>query len=181
MKKFGICFDTETTGLLAPKAADIIHQPFITEIFACKFDIETFEVIEEFETLINVPLKLKDEIVRITGITNEMLKDYKEFDFFAPQISNFFEGAEKIVAHNLMFDLEVLSRNYTRYKLDEIFPEIKEKVCTVEMSYPMFNKRLKLGQLYEIATGEELKNAHRARNDVLANLKCYEWLISEGF
>jgi DNA polymerase-3 subunit epsilon len=181
MKKFGICFDTETTGLLLPRKADLDLQPFITEIYLCKFDLESFEVLEEFESLINIPITIPEHITKITKIDNAMLEGKPTFEKVAEEIENFFDKHDCVVGQNLMFDLEVLKYNFLKYKMKNHIPEFKNKICTVEKSFPMFNKRVPLGKLYEAATGMEIKNAHRAKDDVLATLTVYKWLLSEGF
>jgi len=177
----GICFDTETTGLLAARSADIIHQPFITEIYLCKYNLETFEPVDEYKSLLNIPIPVPEHITRITNITDEMLVGKPKYDEIAEDIFEFCFGSEVVLGQNLMFDLEMLRHSCIRYKTEEFLPEFKEKLCTVELSYPMFNRRRKLGDLYHMATGKKIDGAHRAKADVLATLEVYEWLKSEGF
>ena len=69
-----------------------------------------------------------------------------------------------------------------RLGLEFNFPWPKNHICTVEKSFPIRNKRLKLEQLYEIATGKKgIKGAHRAKSDVLAMVECIVWLRKNGF
>ena len=181
MNDFGICLDTETTGLLLPRRADLNLQPYITEIYLCKFDLETFEILEEFETLVNIPISVPEIITKITGIDNAMLQGYPFFNEIALDLEKFFENSKCVVGQNLMFDLEILKYNFLKYKMKDNIPEFPNKICTIEMSFPMMNKRTKLGDLYLMATGKPLIGAHRAKDDVLATLTVYRWLLSEGF
>ena len=62
------------------------------------------------------------------------------------------------------------------------FPWPCEQICTVEASFAIHNKRLKLGQLYEIATGKSsFPSAHRAKADVLAMIECMKFLKENKF
>jgi len=181
MKKYGIFVDTETTGLLAAELADIHHQPFITELYACKYDKETFEIVDEVNTLVSIPVPLSEEIIKITGITEEMLQGKPEFQDVIPDFIELCEEVDTIGGHNVMFDYDVIRHNFRRHEVLEHFPEFDYKICTVEMSYPIEKKRLKLSQLYFKATGKTHEGAHRAKADVLATFECYKWLLSEGF
>jgi len=179
--KTGICFDTETTDLLSPRTASIIHQPFMTEIYLCKYDLETLKPVDEFTTLFNIPIPVPEHIVRITNITDEMLIGKPVFSEVARKIFEFCEDSDVVLGQNIMFDLEIIHHSCVRYGVEQFEPKYKEKICTVEMSYPMNNKRTKLGDLYHMATGKKIDGAHRAKADVLATLEVYKWLVSEGF
>ena len=67
-----ISFDLETTGL----NSDIDR---ITEISACRFINGEFS--EEFTSLVNPEIPIPKNIISLTGITNDMVKD-------SPVISN---------------------------------------------------------------------------------------------
>ena len=64
--KYYIVLDIETTWLSKYK-----HQ--ITEIAAIKFDGEN--VLDKFHTLVNPQRNIPSMITKLTGITNEMVKD----------------------------------------------------------------------------------------------------------
>ena len=55
-----------------------------------------------------------------------------------------------------------------------------KRVCTIEASFQLQNKRIKLSELYLLATGEELVDAHRAGNDVRATIAVYKYLREKG-
>lgn len=173
--------DTETTGLLKPEQTQLHLQPFVTEIYICKFN-DKFEVIDEFDTLIKPPFPIPEFIQRLTNITNEMVADAPEFIEIYDDLCDFVRGEEIIFAHNASFDTGVIRYELERHDLQYKFPWPSRQLCTVELSEPIQNKRLKLHQLYEIATGKkEIIGAHRAKTDVLAMVECIKWLNQHGF
>ena len=176
-----IATDTETTGLLKPEQTQLHLQPFMTEIYMCKFN-DKFEVIDEFERLIKPPFPIPDFISKITGITNEMVADCPEFIDIYEDLCDFVRGEEIIFAHNASFDTGVIRYELERHDLQYKFPWPTTHYCTVELSEPIKGKRLKLSELYHIATGKkEIVGAHRAKTDVLATVDCIKWLHENGF
>ena len=93
MQKFAIV-DIETTGSYAGAHG-------ITEIAIIVHDTE--KVIETFSTLINPESNVSPFVTRLTGITNEMLRDAPKFHEVAKQIWNMTENAI-FVAHSVNFD-----------------------------------------------------------------------------
>ena len=173
-----LAFDTETTGLLRPGATELWLQPFIIEIYMAKLNDE-FEIIDEFDQLIKPPVPISEEITGITGITNEMVEGSPSFIQIYPDLCDFVCGEEKIFAHNCTFDISMLENELARHDLVNKFPWPSEHICTVEASFPLENKRLTLAKLYKIATGRDIVDAHRARNDVVQMTECIEWLHSK--
>jgi len=179
--KTGIALDTETTDLLAPELADLIHQPFITEIYICKFDLDTFRIVDEINSLVNIPINVPDHITKITGITDFMLEGKPVFSELVDDIIELCKGSDLVVGHNLMFDLDVLRHNMRRSNDEDRYPEFSEMICTIERSKCIKRRRLKLGQLYQMATGLYHDGAHRAKADVVATIQCYKFLVNEGY
>ena len=173
-----LAFDTETTGLLRPSATDLYLQPYIIEIYVCKFDDE-FTVVDSFHSLVKPPVPISEEITKITGIDNEMVRNAPTFIGIYHDLCDFFAGEKTIFAHNCTFDVNMLRNELARHGLQYKFPWPQEHICTVEASMPILNKRIKLLDLYKMATGKEMENAHRAEDDVRAMVKCIEWLYGE--
>ena len=170
-----LAFDTETTDLLKPEATELCLQPFIIEIYIAKFNHD-FEIIDEFETFVKPPLPIPEHITKINGITDEMVKNAPSFVQIFDDLCDFVLGEKTIFAHNASFDLCMFEVEMRRMGTATQFPWPPNQICTVEASFPINNKRMKLGDLHKLATGTELLNAHRAKNDVLGMIRCIKWL-----
>lgn len=179
MRQDKIIFDVETTGLLKPEASSVTEQPFITEFYAARLD-KNNKVIGEVDSLISVPVEIEPFITRLTGIDNTMLIGQPEFIEIYKPLTELFIGTRTIVAHNLPFDSGMLWAELFRLGLEFKFPWPPEWYCTIEHSMYIEGKRLKLSKLHKYATGEEFKEgAHRAKQDTMALLRCYKWLVKE--
>lgn len=174
-----IAFDTETTGLLKPELTELHLQPFITEIYLCRFNWKG-EISEEFESYVKPPVPIPEKITEITGITNEMVADAPRFVEIFDDIYDFVSGDDEIYAHNCSFDIGVLVMEMRRYDLEYRFCWPRNQICTVEASMPIRNKRINLRDLYEMATGKKLFNAHRAKDDTKGLVEVIVWMKKEG-
>lgn len=103
-----VVFDLETTGLHANEGDSII------EIGAVK--MKDGKIIDTYDKLID-PLKpLSEEIISITGITNEMVSGKpNEEDTVKDFIS--WIGDLPVVAHNAKFDMSFINMAYLKYDL----------------------------------------------------------------
>jgi len=168
-------FDLETTGLVKAKGSDQITQPYITEFFALKINTKDGSK-QEFETYIKPPIPIPKFLEKQIGITNQMVANAPTFLDVYKMITKAFFCSHTMVAHNLPFDLEVLRLELARIKKEHQFPYPPIHFCTVEQSMHIKGHRLKNSELYEIATGKKLVDAHKARNDVMATYESYKWL-----
>jgi DNA polymerase III epsilon subunit-like protein len=173
-----IVFDLETTGLPLAEGADLNLQPRITEFGAIKLD-EDLKEIDVIEFLVNPGIPLDPKITKITGLTDEMLKDQKPFIARLDQVIDFFLGERILVAHNLPFDRVVLKFELERVGRALNFPWPPEHICTVEVGETVWNKKRKLGDIYLEVTGQEHKGAHRSIADVRALIEIVRWYIKE--
>lgn len=176
MKK-KIIFDTETTGLLKPRAAPLEVQPYITEIYAVKID-EEFQILDELNTYVRIPVPVSKKITQITGITDEDLKDAPTFLKLTQEIAEFFADSTEMIAHNLPFDKSMLQYQFDRAKKTIVFP-IKQ-TCTIQKSMCLEGRRLSLSNLHQKMTGKPLINAHRAKNDVHGLVRVYHKMLERG-
>jgi len=173
-----LALDTETTGLLRPEATAVHLQPFIIEIYICKFD-DDFNILGAVETFIKPPVPIPDEITKITGITNDMVLNAPTFIEVYDALVDFVCGEDTIYAQNCTFDIGMLRNELARHDLVTNFPWPKNHKCTVELSFPLKNKRLSLEKLCAEA-GVEYEKGHRAKNDVLMMIDCIKFLRKEG-
>ena len=148
-------FDIETTGLSKDRDK-------IIEIGAVK--VSGGEIVDTFSSFVNPGRTLPQEIVSLTGITDEMLKDAPRIEDVLPEFLAF-AGSSIMVAHNAGFDMgfvrvaaKLMQRSLSNSVLD-----------TVELSRTMFPD-LPRHKLNVVAKhlGIELKNHHRAVDDAQA-------------
>ena len=95
-----VVFDLETTGL------DLMSNG-ITEIGAVK--IRNGELVEEWSTLVKPDYNIDAENFKITGISNEMVKDSPKIGQVLPDFIKFIDGCV-LVAQNAEFDLKFIKR-----------------------------------------------------------------------
>ncbi len=175
-----IFLDLETTGLLKPGASELIFQPFITEIYAVKLNDKTFEFQSSIDTFIKPPVPIPEHITKITGITDDTVAGAPKFIEIYQQLVDLWIGERTSVGHNVTFDLGVIWCELARCELEVRFPWTPEQICTVEKSFSLENKRLKLSDLHIYATGNPHFGAHRAKNDVYALITCFMWMKEQG-
>ena len=99
----------------------------ITEIAIYRFDGR--EVTDRFISLINPERKIDDFVVRLTGISNKMVRQAPKFYEVAKRIVEITEGCI-LVAHNASFDYRILCLEFRRLG----FEYQRNTICTVEMS-----------------------------------------------
>ena len=160
-----IMFDTETTGLLLPEGAPLENQPQIIEFAAIAMD-QHFKEIDRLEFMCNPEKPLPPIITKITGITDNDLMTKLPFKHFADDVLKFWQGVDYVIAHNVNYDMGMLNNELKRLGLEESLPKPKQCICTVQETYHIHNRRLKLSQAYKHFTGKEPEIAHRAMGDV---------------
>ena len=148
-----VVVDLETTGLRPGKAA-------ITEIAAVQ--IGNGELREEFHTLVNPGQHVPSMITRLTGITDDMLKDQPAIDGIFPQFHRFLSSSV-IVAHNADFDVGFL--NFDAQRLLST-PLLNPSLCTVRLARRLL-PGLRSRALDAVANhlGVSCVNRHRALGD----------------
>ena len=171
-----ILLDFETTGLIEAEGNALEVQPYIIEAFVLRVDSNGTEQ-ARFHSMLKPPIPLPEKITTITGITEKDLKGAPGFATIYRPLAEICLGAHTLVGHNLSFDLAMLVNELKRIGKEHKFPYPPIHYCTVANSINVRGQRLRLKELYSIATGkEEIENAHRAESDVLAMLECYLWL-----
>ena len=154
-----VVFDLETTGL------DLMSNG-ITEIGAVK--IFNGKIKEQFTTLVKPDYRISEENFKITGISEEMVKDAPKISAVIPDFMKFIDGAV-LVAQNAEFDLKFIKR----FAGAEEY-EVKNKVMdTMELA------RTYLPQLrrHDLATIAEhfgiVFHHHRARSDAYCTAEAF--------
>ena len=106
-----VIFDLETTGLYPN------HGDTIIEIGAVK--LTQGKVIDRFDLFINPGKPLSDEIVKVTGITDDMLK-YGMTEEEGVECFKKWIGSMPLVAHNAKFDITFIENAYLKYDLGQL-------------------------------------------------------------
>lgn len=176
-----IVFDTETDSLIANTAVSINKQPRIIELFAQILEQKgegkraKFKELGRYSQLFSIGKPIPQEVVNITGIKDADLIGAPPFREKAAEVAELMQSADRVVAHNLSYDLTVTDFEMARCSL----PRIKwpERICTVEATEYFFGYRLNLTTLYKTLFDETFADAHRAEADVMALSRCYQELV----
>lgn len=158
--------DIETTG-------GKYNEEGITEIAIYRFD--GHEIVDQFASLINPERPIQPYVVKLTGITNEMLVRAPKFYQVAKRIIEITEGCI-LVAHNALFDTRILREEFSRLGYD--FQ--RENLCTVELSQKLL-PNLPSYNLEKLTKylGIPLVNRHRAQGDAQATVALFKLLLSK--
>ncbi len=159
--------DIETTGLSK-------YQHKITEIAAAR--MRNGKIIERYQTLINPQERIPSFITRMTGITNEMVKDAPTIKQELPNFIEFLND-DVFVAHNATFDFGFFDHNmqslYKRALLNQ-------SLCTRKLAnrlYPELQSK-KLGAICEHLNIVN-SQAHRAMGDVVATTEVFRLMLDK--
>jgi len=161
-----VIVDVETTGG-SPKSSKI------TELAMYKYDGN--EIIDEYSTLVNPEQDIPEFIVRLTGITNNHVKNAPKFYEVAKDVIEFFEDCI-FVAHNVSFDYGMFRSEFKTLGYDFRKPH----VCTVISSRQIIpgHESYSLGKLSR-EIGIKIENRHRAGGDALATTKLFDILYKK--
>jgi len=156
--------DVETTGG-RPKESKI------TEIAIYIHDGE--KVVDELSTLVNPEMPIPDFIVRLTGISDEMVANAPKFFEIAKRVVEITTDCV-FVAHNVGFDYSMIRGEYRSLGFDYR----RDQLCTVRSSRYLLpgHESYSLGKLCR-ALGIHAKNRHRASGDALATVQLFEMLL----
>lgn len=163
---FLLVFDTETTGLTLHPNAPLAKQPKIIEFGGIV--LANGEVVEEISFLIDPQESLTEEIVKITGITNDDLHGQPSFAERVEELKSLFNRCGGCAAHNLPFDKTMMMNDLRRCGQEKNFPWPEREMCTVGIYKEQWGRNPKLLELYADVMGKPLAQTHRALGDVRA-------------
>lgn len=149
-----VVLDLETTGFEPPSAR-------ITEIAMISVTNGQEEV---FETLVNPGIAIPAEITKLTGITDEMVRDKPAIQDVLPFVATILEGGI-FVSHNVPFDWSFLAHDFSTHLKK---PLSMPSFCTLRMARRFLG--LNSNKLESVARhfGVSLTEAHRALGDTRA-------------
>lgn len=157
-----IVFDLETTGL------DFIRDRII-QISYIKVSPDG---IEERENLFVNPEKpIPHEVVELTGITNDDVKDAPTFKALAPQLSEKFKGCDFAGYNSNHFDIPMLAEEFLRAGIDFDFSKVR--LIDAQTIFHKMERR-NLAAAYKFYCGRKMEEdftAHRADEDTEATYR----------
>lgn len=168
-----VIVDIETTGL-EPQGNEI------TEIAALK--VEKGEIRDVYSSLIRIDHPLPEEIVKLTGITDEMLKQGGEDKGKVLRTFLGFIKDTPLIAHNIDFDIPFLNHHLKEGLVKSLNNPL---VCTLKLSRKLIpnlpsHKLGSVAEYFKIPT----PLTHRASGDVEITyqlwLKLIELLEKQG-
>ena len=158
--------DIETTG-------GKFNEEGITEIAIYQFDGQS--VTDQFISLVNPERPIQEYVVKLTGISNKMLRNAPKFHEVAKRIIAITENCT-LVAHNASFDYRMLKLEFKRlgYEYE------RDTICTVDLSQTLLPEApsYKLGKLVK-SLGIPLSDRHRANGDALATVQLFKLLLAK--
>ena len=122
-----VVFDTETTGFNAAAGDQMI------EIGAVK--IKNGTITDRFDELINPGAPLRNEIINLTNITDEMLKDKDTEENVVKRFKDWIKDAP-MVAQNARFDISFMESAYKKYNLGEFSNVVIDTMEISKAQYP---------------------------------------------
>ncbi|ACL74834.1 PolC-type DNA polymerase III [Ruminiclostridium cellulolyticum] len=161
-----VVFDIETTGLNP-------QQDRITEIGAVK--VRNGQIVDRFSAFVNPGVSIPSFIVKLTGITNDMVKDAPPIEQVLNEFMEFIQGSV-LVAHNANFDV-----GFIKHNAKIIGEKVKNPYLdTLELCRKMFPElgRYKLNIVAKHLK-IELENHHRAVDDSMATAKIFIHCLNE--
>ena len=158
--------DIETTG-------GKFNEEGITEIAIYQFDGQS--VTDQFISLVNPEQPIQEYVVKLTGISNKMLRNAPKFHEVAKRIIEITEDCI-LVAHNASFDYRMLQLEFGRLG----YEFKKDSICTVDLSQTLLPEApsYKLGKLVK-SLGIPLSDRHRANGDALATVQLFKLLLTK--
>ena len=159
-----IVFDLETTGL------DFIRDRII-QISYIKVSPDGTE--ERENLFVNPEKPIPHEVVELTGITNDDVKDAPTFKTLAPQLSEKFKGCDFAGYNSNHFDIPMLAEEFLRAGIDFDFSKVR--LIDAQTIFHKMERR-NLAAAYKFYCGKNLEDAHTAEADTRAT---YEVLMSQ--
>lgn len=180
-KSFYLFFDTETTGLPqnynAPYS-DLANWPRVVQLAWVLADAEK-KILEEKSFIIKPDgFSIPAASAAVHGID-----DAKANELGIPLVEalgvfnkSLLEASPTLVAHNILFDINVLGAEFLRTNISTNFMDLTQ-VCTMKSSIEFCglpNRKFpKLAELHRRLFDADFENAHDALADVLACYRCF--------
>ena len=157
-----IVFDLETTGL------DFIRDRII-QISYIKVSPDGTE--ERENIFVNPEKPIPHEVVELTGITDDDVKDAPTFKTLAPQLCEKFKGCDFVGYNSNHFDIPMLAEEFLRAGIDFDFSKVR--LIDAQTIFHKMERR-NLAAAYKFYCGRKMEDdftAHRADEDTEATYR----------
>lgn len=158
-----VVFDLETTN---PPEKDYKKHEII-EIAAIEIVENKVNTENTFYSLIKPPCKIQPHNYRVSGISNEMVKDAPVISEILPGFLEFIKYSP-LIAHNIAFDAKVLNENLTALDYNQLSNVL---LCTFVLSKKLYPNEKSHGLsavIERLGIKVDIKQRHRALADVEA-------------
>ena len=146
--------DLETTGTQRENNNHIIQ-------FGCAI-VKNMKVVKTYSFMINPLREITLSVKNLTGISDEDVKDQKDFSYYAPKISEILKDTI-FVAHNVNFDFPFLNYELVEHGFDPLNIKAIDTVELAKIAFPTLPS-YKLGDLTDRLNIKHLDH-HRADSD----------------
>ena len=167
-------FDTETAGFNGP----ILQLAYI-------ITDENGNIEADENRLINhtIDYEINEKAFEVHGISKEMCANGADPVVTLRRLLYNMSISDRIIAHNLAFDWDMVSKDRTRYGIEDPMPNHSKVFCTMKATTDICKidhpngrggyKWPKLQELHAFLFGSEFDDAHDALADVRATAKCF--------
>ncbi len=178
-----LVIDVETNGLPIDREGDIDdldNWPRVLQVAWVVLNANGSVSQKRMYFINHVDLNINEDVCNLTSIDDLVLKNHGvPIEFALRQLNEDAIGSSRIVAHNLDFDMKVISAEFNRLSINNDL-ERKKKFCTMKESVDLCRipssygyKFPKLEELYYHLFNNSIKQNHRADADVTMTAKCY--------
>ena len=184
-----LVFDTETTGFAKFKSSPSDpKQPHLVQLATLTTSYD--EILSEWNTIVYCPIDIPEGAARVHGITTDESRSRgASLSAVVAKFDSLLEGIDRVVCHNIRFDMKVILAAYHRAKLSSAKLLSVPAFCTMQTATPILKlpsshglyKWPTLTEAYKHLVDEAgFGGAHSADADTMACWKVLRALESKG-